>query len=137
MPPPRKTVIKARALRRQMTPPEIRLWQYLRTRPEGIKFRKQHPIGDFALDFYCASAKLGIEVDGEIHSDPDQIAHDVACDVWVAEQGIRIVRFPARDVMADLDAVSRAILAECRAFPLHQPMAGPPPHSTNGEEKGR
>ena len=61
------TVAKARALRRVMSPPEARLWQVLRTRPEGLKFRRQHPVGPFVLDFYCADARLGIEVDGEVH----------------------------------------------------------------------
>ena len=132
--PKRKTVEMARRLRRAMTPPEIRLWQHLRTRPGGYKFRKQHPIENFALDFYCASAKLGIEVDGEIHSQPAQIAHDAKRTTWIAAHGIRIIRFPARDVMADLDSVSRAIVTTCGTLPLHRPSGGPPPHAVHGEE---
>ena len=133
--PPRKTVEMARRLRRAMTAPEIRLWQHLRTRPGGFKFRKQHPIGGYALDFYCAAAKLGIEVDGEIHASPEQRAHDERRDAWLLARGIRVVRFAASDVMRDLDSMSRAIIAECGEFPLHQPSAGPPPHAAHGEEE--
>ena len=58
------TVEKARALRPEMSPPEAALWQVLRTRPEGVKFRRQHPVGPFVVDFYCPSAKLVVEIDG-------------------------------------------------------------------------
>lgn len=61
------TVAKARKLRRAMAPPEARLWQTLRTRPDGLKFRHQHPAGPYVLDFYCAARKLGIEIDGIAH----------------------------------------------------------------------
>jgi very-short-patch-repair endonuclease len=60
-----ETVLRARALRRSMTLPEGMLWQVLRKRPEGYKFRNQHPIGRCVVDFYCAATRLVIEVDGE------------------------------------------------------------------------
>tara|TARA_R110001606_G_scaffold371934_1_gene528883 strand:+ start:1346 stop:1549 length:204 start_codon:yes stop_codon:yes gene_type:complete len=60
----RQTILKARELRKTMSKPEIMLWQQLRKKPLGIKFRRQHPIGSYILDCYCPSAKLGIEVDG-------------------------------------------------------------------------
>jgi very-short-patch-repair endonuclease len=58
---------RARRLRRSMSPPEIALWQYLRARPAGLKFRRQHPIGPYDLDFYCRSAGVAIEVDGDVY----------------------------------------------------------------------
>jgi very-short-patch-repair endonuclease len=61
------TVAKARALRRIMSPAEVALWQILRTRPLGLKFRHQHPAGPFVLDFYCAAKKLAVEIDGIAH----------------------------------------------------------------------
>ncbi|RYB05373.1 DUF559 domain-containing protein [Lichenibacterium ramalinae] len=64
---PRLTVARARRLRRAMTPPELRLWSALRRRPEGRKFRRQHPLGPYVLDFYCDEARLGVEVDGLAH----------------------------------------------------------------------
>jgi very-short-patch-repair endonuclease len=75
MPPRREkneTVLRARSLRREMTLPEGMLWQVLRQRPEGFKFRRQHPIGRCVVDFYCPAARLVIEVDGEAHSMGDR-----------------------------------------------------------------
>lgn len=71
----------ARKLRRVMTAPEVRLWQWLRGKPSGFKFRRQHPVGRFVLDFYCPAAQLVIEVDGEAHSRGDQPARDEARDI--------------------------------------------------------
>src|SRR4051794_34797093 len=90
------TVARARTLRRTMTRPEARLWQVLRTRPEGLKFRRQHPIGPYVLDFYCPSSKLAIEVDGETHGMGGNPARDAARDSWLREQGLRTCRIPAR-----------------------------------------
>jgi len=115
MPPPRRTVERSRTFRRALTPPEVRLWTYLRTRPLDLKFRRQHPIGIVSLDFYCASAKLAIEIDGIAHDMGDNPARDIARDAWVAEQGVRTLRIPADLVRDDMDAVIRMILAECGA----------------------
>ena len=117
-----------------MTLPEIILWQWMRERPGGLRCRHQHPIGRYSLDFYCPSAKLAIEVDGEAHNRGDQPQHDAERDAWVAGQGIRTLRIAAIDVMNDLDAVTRLILAERGIFPLHQPSAGPPPHAAHRED---
>ena len=59
-----KTIVRARELRRSMSLPEGLLWQELRKRPAGFKFRRQHPFGPYVLDFFCASMRLAIEVDG-------------------------------------------------------------------------
>ena len=96
------------------------LWQALRTRPEGLKFRRQHPLGPFIADFYCASAKVVVEVDGAMHGIEDRAASDLRRDAWISEQGLRVVRIAAVDVMRDLDAVVRLIMAECQ-LPLHHP----------------
>ncbi len=64
---PRRTIVQAKQLRRTLTAPEARLWLRLRQRPAGLKFRRQHPIGPYILDFYCDAAKLAVEVDGAIH----------------------------------------------------------------------
>ena len=80
MPPKRKTVDKARQLRRALSPPEIALWQWLRTKPQGLKFRRQHPARPYVLDFYCASARMAIEVDGASHDIAEQITHDARRD---------------------------------------------------------
>ena len=117
MPPRREkneVVMRARALRREMTLPEGMLWQVLRQRPDGFKFRYQHPISRCIVDFYCAAAKLVIEVDGESHSMGDRPAHDVRRDHWLRAQGLRVVRFSATEVMTDLQSVVTATLLACR-----------------------
>ena len=135
MPQRRKTVDNARELRRALSPPEVALWQWLRQRPEGLKFRRQHPVGPYVLDFYCASAHLAIEIDGSGHDHAQQIAHDERRDHWLREQGIKVLRIKAVDVLTDLDSVMRHILNNCRALPLHHPADGPPPHLSMGRIK--
>ena len=109
----RKTVLKARALRRTMSPPEVRLWQILRMRPAGLKFRHQHPIGLYSLDFYCPSAKLAIEVDGDAHGMGDLPARDAARDAWLAARGLKTLRIPARELYGDVEAAIIMILESC------------------------
>jgi very-short-patch-repair endonuclease len=85
-----------------MTLPEVLLWQDLRNgRCGGLKFRRQHPIGPYILDFYCAEMRLAVEVDGAVHEQKEQAVHDAQRDAWLAERGIRVMRFAARDVLAD------------------------------------
>jgi very-short-patch-repair endonuclease len=64
---PTETLKRARKLRSEMSLPETVLWRELRKRPDGFKFRRQHPAGVYVVDFYCAAAKLAIEVDGRTH----------------------------------------------------------------------
>jgi very-short-patch-repair endonuclease len=128
---------KARQLRRRMQLPEIILWHWLRQRPGGLKFRRQHPSGPYILDFYCSDARLAIEVDGEAHSRGERPAGDSVRDAWFAAAGIHTIRIAAVDVMQDADAVIRWLLAEASArLPLHHPAApaGPPPRAKLGED---
>ena len=107
--------IRAKGFRRQMTPPEARLWNCLRAgRLRGLKFRRQHPVGPYILNFYCAEAKLAIEVDGAVHDQADQIAHDRRRTAWLGEQGIRVIRLRASDVRDELEGVLNFILAVVR-----------------------
>jgi very-short-patch-repair endonuclease len=101
-----ESVLLARAFRRHMTPPEIRLWIHLRgKRLQGLKFRRQHPLGPFIIDFYCAEAKLAVEVDGQGHAHPDRIDHDRRRTLWLHKHGVRVVRLAAEDVRSNLDGV--------------------------------
>ena len=109
-----ETVLRARALRRDMTLPEGLLWQALRQRPDGLKFRRQHPFGRCTIDFYCPSARLIIEVDGEVHGMGRQAESDARRDAWLKSQGLTVVRFAAVDVMNDLNSVVKAITVACR-----------------------
>nr|WP_246152450.1 endonuclease domain-containing protein [Sphingomonas montanisoli] len=120
----------ARRERRSGNLPEVVLWRALRTRPGGFKFRKQHPIGPYSLDFACLSARLAIEIDGEVHGRGDRPQRDEIRDSRLAQSGFRTLRIPARDVLNDLDAVVRAIVEACKAGqPLHHPSDGPPPRA--------
>ena len=129
------TTRNARTLRRKMTLPEVILWRWLRQRPEGIKFRRQHPSGPYILDFFCSDARLAIEVDGEAHSRGDQPERDAARDSWLQSAGIGTLRIPAVDFLNDADAVIRWILTEAKPrLPLHHPAGGPPPRDKLGED---
>jgi very-short-patch-repair endonuclease len=97
-----------------MTLPEGLLWQVLRRRPDGIKFRRQHPIGRCVDDFYSPAAGLVIEVDGQSHSMGARPQRDAARDRWLRDQGLRVLRFDAADVMNDLQSVVTAVTLACR-----------------------
>ena len=132
---PIKQVKRARELRRKMSLPEVLLWQQLRKRPDGLKFRKQFPVGEITVDFACLERRLIIEVDGEGHSFGDQPRRDGARDRGLRREGFRVMRIPARDVLGDMDSVLRFILSACSEVgPLHRDAArrGSPPRS--GEE---
>jgi very-short-patch-repair endonuclease len=107
-------VMKARALRRSPTLPEGLLWQQLRTRPGDLKFRRQHPVGPDIVDFYCPAARLVVEVDGESHSMGNRPARDARRDYRLREQGLRVVRFNAADVMRDVGSAVTGILRGAR-----------------------
>ena len=84
----------ARRLRRDQTDEEKQLWRALRDhRFAGFKFRRQHPAGIYYLDFYCADAKLDIELDGFQHGLPEGIQRNEAREKFLAEQGIETLRF--------------------------------------------
>ena len=107
---PLRTVRQAKKLRREMTLPEVLLWQRLRGSPRGLKFRKQHPAGPFVLDFFCAKANLAIELDGEAHDMGDRPERDERRDAWLRERRIDTLRILASDVLADADGVAEGIL---------------------------
>jgi very-short-patch-repair endonuclease len=88
----------AKRLRKQMTPPEIALLLALRSNEAGLRFRRQHAAGRYVLDFYCAPARLAIEVDGEAHNHGDR-----------PERDIQVLRYPAREMLVNLDDVVRQI----------------------------
>ena len=107
-------VMRARELRRSPTLPEGLLWQALRKRPQGLKFRRQHPLGPYVVDFYCPAVRMVVEVDGESHNLGDRPSQDARRDGWLREQGLRVIRFNAGDVMKDLESALTAILLEAR-----------------------
>lgn len=87
---------RAKLLRRNLTQPERTLWSLLRRNQLGLHFRRQHALGPYILDFYCAPARLCVEVDGPIHA--ERAAHDARRDTWLSEEGIRVIRFSVEEV---------------------------------------
>lgn len=124
----RPEVVLARKLRREMVIPERMLWQQLRQRPGGYKFRWQHPIGPYVADFCCLSERYVIEVDGIAHDNLDRAKFDEWRVSFLNENGFRVLRVTAVRVLADAVETAEAIVARM-ASPLHQPAAGPPPRS--------
>jgi very-short-patch-repair endonuclease len=105
-----ETKARAAELRKNMTTAEKVLWQQLRNRKfGGLKFRRQHPVDIFIIDFYCHERKLAIEVDGEIHNQVDQKEWDENRSFELNEFGIQILRFSNEDVISHTEKVVDSI----------------------------
>ena len=100
----------AEKLRANMTEAERRLWAFLRLKPKGFKFRRQHPFGRYVLDFYCHKAKLAIEIDGKYHELPEQKKLDKTRTNEIENRGIRELRFTNEEVMTQFEEVQKTIL---------------------------
>ena len=111
-----------------MSLPEVLLWQRLKGSPRGTAFRKQHPISPYRVDFYCAAAKLVIEVDGAAHDMGDRPEQDEMRTRALEAQGYTVVRIAASEVLRDADGVAEAIVALALAAPSgaarHLPVNG-------------
>ena len=110
---PRDTVKLARKLRSEMSVPERLLWRELRKRSGGFKFRRQHPAGQYVLDFYCASLRLAVEVDGWAHDSASTIAKDRTRSAYLRTQDIATTRIPAKAIQSDVEAVTVRLLEIC------------------------
>ena len=103
---------RSKELRQPLTPAEHNLWHVLRNRNlGGYKFRRQHPIGRFIVDFYCAENRLVIEIDGDIHS--QQLDYDLARTEWLQHQGYTVLRYQNQHVLQNLDEVTQNIIQFC------------------------
>ena len=101
----RDLIRKARELRSSMTKAEIILWSRLRSKQlGGFKFRRQQPLFDYIVDFYCHELKLIVEVDGEIHSSPGQLFYDKNRDNTLKLNGFHIFRISNHEVETNLEA---------------------------------
>jgi len=104
----------ARSLRRRSTDAERTLWRSLRARQlGGLRFRRQHPIGDYIVDFVCLERALVIELDGGQHSEPMQKTRDVARDRWLEEEGFMVLRFWDNEVLTNVEGVLEVIESRC------------------------
>ena len=108
---PAESFLKADVLRKNMTPAEKQLWERLKELPD-LKFRRQHPIHLFIVDFYCHECKLVIEIDGDYHNSKDQKEKDSERTKLLIFQDLSILRFTNQEVFDNMDAVIDKIMAK-------------------------
>lgn len=110
------TFRNAKKLRAKMTPAEELLWAAIKNKQlDGLKFRRQHPISRYVLDFYCARAKLGIEVDGKYHEEKAQKLYDADRTENLKLSKIKIIRFTNEEIFNQLVLVLESIKEETQA----------------------
>lgn len=118
-------VSTARAMRKALTPPEARMWSWLKTlRGEGFQFRRQAPFRGYFLDFVCHRIRLVIEVDGSSHE--CRAAHDAQRDAVLLREGYRTLRVVAADVRDNFDGVADFIKSELAVATPHPTASRPP-----------
>ena len=101
----------AQRLRRKLSTPEVLLWSRLRRREPGKPvFRRQHPVGPYVVDFYCAKAGPAIELDGAGHDMGNRPQRDLRRTAWLEARGRTVMRIPANDLMRRLDEAADAIV---------------------------
>ena len=104
-----------RRLRSNMTDAEQRLWRFLRRKQmSDFKFRRQHPFGDYIIDFVCSEVMLAVEVDGGQHN--AQEAEDTARTEYLNRAGFRVLRFWNNEVMREIDSVTAVIWRALQEF---------------------
>ena len=104
----KKLTPRAQTLRKNMTKEERKLWyEYLRTYPQ--QFRRQVPVGFYILDFYCAPAKLAVELDGSGHYEPEGQLYDIQRDSYLSSLGIQVLRIFNLDVLRNFAGVCQWI----------------------------
>jgi leucyl-tRNA synthetase len=123
---------RAREMRHPQTAAEATLWHAVRNRNLLYKFRRQHPIDRFIIDFYCAQAKLCIELDGESHLEPDQMEYDKARTEYLEGLGYKLIRFTNNDVRYNIHAVVDAIVKKIETI-----LNAPSPLQGEGRDEGR
>lgn len=133
-----RSTSQARALRKRMTEAEIRLWLRLRRRQlRGLKFRRQHPIGPYIVDFACLSIRLAIEVDGATHVTEARQAHDRKRTTWLEQSGWQVVRIQNIWIYDDLDNVMDQIAEAIGQRPGLPRGRGRCPEGTEEGSEGR
>jgi very-short-patch-repair endonuclease len=121
-------VAVCKELRNKLTPAEAFFWNHLKNRQlEGRKFRRQHSIEKFIVDFYCYEEQLIIELDGEVHNEPKQMAYDDRRTKRLEKLGNRVLRFENKMVFDNLDSVVQEIkenfkISTTSSSPLANPL---------------
>ncbi len=114
-------IAKRKELRNNPTHAEVFLWQKIKQSQLGYKFRRQHSIGPFILDFYCPNKKLAIELDGSQHYSDEGLEYDAKRTDYLKSHGMRVLRFSNLDVENNMNGVLMKIEEELNAPPLTPP----------------
>ena len=123
----------ARALRKRMTPQEVKLWVHLRSwRKRGFHFRRQSPLDDFIVDFVCVRHRLIVEVDGGQHNFDAHASRDAKRDNHFISRGFRVLRFWNNELDRNLEGVLMAIDDALRSPPPGLASLGHPPPAGEG-----
>ena len=120
----------AQVLRREMTDSERKLWGGLRGEQLGVKFRRQHPLGNYVADFACLAPRLIVELDGSQHQ--TQQSYDARRDAFFREHGFEVLRFASNEPFTNLDGVLQAI---ANRLDLLTPTAPIPAFPRRGKEQ--
>ena len=118
-----RLIEEAKRMRKEPTDAEAALWELLRDKKLGDKFRRQHLIDDFIVDFVCLSKNLVIEVDGGYHNDPTQKEYDEQRTLYLNEKGFKVIRFTNEEVLGNTEAVLTKIKQEL-VLPLTPSQGG-------------
>jgi very-short-patch-repair endonuclease len=111
-----RILCNSRNLRQNLTPAERILWRWLRNRQiDGLKFRRQFPIGNYITDFCCIEKKLVVEIDGGSHLEQEE--YDKMRTEWLEEQGFHVIRFSNEMIYKQLDSVIDVIRVHCNSSP--------------------
>jgi very-short-patch-repair endonuclease len=123
---------RARELRQRSTDSERRLWHWLRNRQiDGVKFRRQVPIGVYVVDFVAADRRLVVEIDGGQHVLQEE--YDQRRTAWLEAQGYQVIRFWSNEVLTNTEGVIEALSAALKLRPPHpDPL---PPSGGEGDRK--
>ncbi len=135
---------RAKQMRRAMTPAERLLWSHLRNdQLDGLRFRRQQPVGPYVADFMCPKIKLIVEVDGDVHATAEQLEKDRVRTEYLVGHGLYVMRFNNREVLSDVEECveevrrwvsERASGGPKDRGPCASPSPRPSPRSTGKRE---
>lgn len=115
-------IVFATYLREEMTDAERYLWTALRFKQmSGLRFRRQQPVGPYVTDFFCARAKLIVELDGDQHGSEKAMASDRARSEWLKARGYSVLRFPNREAFRNRQGIVDAIVRHCEEHDIPLP----------------
>jgi cyclase len=112
------TFVRAKELRNNMTLAEMLLWRFLKAKPGGYKFRRQHPMLEYVADFFCYKLKLAIEIDGPIHDNWEVQVRDMEKQKAFKSVGIKVMRFTNNEIIHHKEMVIEKILSEITNTPF-------------------